>query len=400
MSIPTPLHSRTAALCLTNEWRDWSGYLSAISYQPSHEAEYYAVRNAAGLIDVSPLYKYEVSGPDAERLLNRVMTRDLAKSKVGQVMYSPWCDEDGKVIDDGTISKLSPTHFRVTAADPSSRWFQDVGHGLDAEVRDVSTSLAALALQGPNSKVILKAIFPKATLDSLPYYFLLQTEFEGKPLTITRTGYTGDLGYEMWVEPDLAGKLWDRLSEVGHGYGLMPVGLAALDMLRVEAGLLLIEVDYTSTLHARIASQKSSPFEIGLGWAVALNKADFIGKRALANEKKRGAARGFVGLEVEWTELEKLFGKVNLPPQVAGRASRIPVPLYANGRHVGQATSLVFSPILKRYIALATVQSASTEVGTELEIEVTVEYERRRAPARVVRPPFYDPPLKKAVQSA
>ncbi|MEX1143530.1 MAG: aminomethyltransferase family protein [Anaerolineales bacterium] len=397
MPIPTPLHSRTALLCETSEWRDWSGYLAAIAYQPSHEVEYFAVRNAAGLLDVSPLYKYEVTGPDALRLVNRVMTRDLAKCRVGQVMYSPWCDEHGQVIDDGTISRLGPTHFRITAADPSLRWFQDVGYGLDAQVHDVSTDLAALALQGPSSRVILQRIFQLPELDPLPYYHLVQTRFENEPLTITRTGYTGDLGFELWVRPEKAPNLWDRLMETGQKYGLLPIGLAALDMLRVEAGLLLIEVDYTSTLHARIPQQRSSPYEIGLGWAVNLSKADFIGLPALLREKKRGPQRSFVGLEVEWSELEKLYGAVNLPPQVAGRASRIPVPLYSNGRHIGQATSLVFSPILKKYLALATVRTDTLKLGSQIEIEVTVEYERRRASAKVSRLPFFDPPRKKAV---
>ncbi|HKY78453.1 MAG TPA: aminomethyltransferase family protein [Anaerolineales bacterium] len=397
MPIPTPFHSRTALLCQTNEWRDWSGYLSAVTYRPSHEAEYFAVRNAAGLLDVSPLYKYEVTGPDAQRLVNRVMTRDLAKCRVGQVMYSPWCDEQGKAIDDGTISRLGETQFRITAADPSLRWFQDVGYGMDVEVRDISTSLAALALQGPSSRAILQNTFKIPELDTLPYYHLLQTEFEKKSLTITRTGYTGDLGYELWVTPEDAPLLWDRLIETGRNYGLLPIGLAALDMLRVEAGLLLIEVDYTSSLHARIPQQRSSPYEIGLGWAVNLSKADFIGKQALLKEKKRGSPRSFVGLEVEWMELEALFGKVNLPPQVAGRASRNPVPLYSNGRHIGQATSLVFSPILKKYLALGTLGTEYLKRGSEIEIEVTVEYQRRRAPAQVSRLPFFDPPRKKAV---
>lgn len=397
MPIPTPLHSRTAPLSTTQEWRDWSGYLSAITYQPSHEVEYYAVRNAAGLLDVSPLYKYEVSGPAALRLLDRVMTRDIGKCKVGQVMYSPWCDADGKTIDDGTIARLGEEHFRLTAADPSLRWFQDVGYNMDAEVREMSTELAALALQGPNSRAILKQMFPSVNLDGMRYYHLAQTKFEEQPLTITRTGYTGDLGYELWIAAEQGPKLWDRLMEVGAGYGIMPVGLAALDVLRVEAGLLLIEVDYTSTQHARIDMQKSSPFEIGLGWAVDLDKEDFIGKLALQAEKKTGAPRSFVGLEVDWHDLERLFGDVNLPPQVAGRASRTPVPLYAGGEHVGQATSMVFSPILKKYVALATVQSDYAKRGQELEFEITAEYVRQRAAAKVSKLPFYEPPQKKSV---
>lgn len=397
MPIPTPLHSRTAALCTTQEWRDWSGYLSAVTYGPSHELEYYAVRNAAGLLDVSPLYKYEIRGADALRLVDRLVTRDVSKCRVGQVIYTPWCDEDGKVIDDGTLARLGSQHFRLTAADPSLRWLQDVGYGLEVELGDVSTQIAALALQGPNSCAILQSLFPAAKLSSLRYYHLLQAEFNGAPLTITRTGYTGDLGYELWLAPEHAPALWDRLMETGRGYGILPLGLAALDILRVEAGLLLIEVDYTSTLHARIPEQKSSPYEIGLGWAVELGKADFIGRRALQAEHAAGAPRSLVGLEVSWRDLEALFGEANLPPQVAGRASRTPVPVYAGGEHIGQATSMVFSPILKKYIALATVRSGYAQVGEELEFEITVEYVRQRARAIVGKTPFYNPPQKRAL---
>ncbi|MBX3046194.1 MAG: aminomethyltransferase family protein [Anaerolineales bacterium] len=436
MPIPSPLYSRTAALCTSQEWRDWSGYFSAITYGPSYEVEYYAVRNAAGLMDASPLYKYEILGADAERLLDRMVTRNVAKSRVGQVLYTPWCDEDGKVIDDGTLARLGPQHFRLTAADPSLRWLQDVGYGLDVELRDVSTELAALALQGPNSYAILQSLLPKTKLGGLRYYNLLQTEFNRAPLTITRTGYTGDLGYELWIAPEHAPALWDSIMETGAGYGILPLGLAALDILRVEAGLLLIEVDYSSTLHARITEQQSSPYEIGLGWAVDLDKADFIGKQALQQEaslrgelhavqptkqppsqnseaqsdrgllrsrysvahpSQRQSGRSLVGLEVNWYDLERLFGEANLPPQVAGRASRTAVPVYAGEEHVGQATSMVFSPILKKYIALATVRSEHAALGSQLEFEITVEYVRKRANATVTKIPFYNPAQKRAL---
>ncbi len=397
MPIPSPLYSRTAALCTTQEWRDWSGYFSAITYGPSHEVEYYAVRNAAGLMDASPLYKYEIRGNDAERLLDRMVTRNVAKSRVGQVLYTPWCDEDGKVIDDGTLARLGKNHFRLTAADPSLRWLQDVGYGLDVKLRDVSTELAALALQGPNSYPILKSLVSNLKLETLRYYNLLQTEFNGAPLTITRTGYTGDLGYELWIAAEHAAALWDGVMQAGSGYGIMPLGLAALDILRVEAGLLLIEVDYSSTLHARIPEQQSSPYEIGLGWAVDLDKDDFIGKQALQAEYAAGTPRSLVGLEVDWHDLERLFGEANLPPQVAGRASRTAVPVYAGGVYVGQATSMVFSPILKKYIALATVRSEYAALGTPLEFEITVEYERKRAGATVSKMPFYNPAQKRAL---
>ncbi len=397
MPIPTAFHSRAAALCQTQEWRDWSGYLSAISYQPSHEFEYYAVRNAAGLIDVSPLYKYEISGPDASRLVDRIITRDVSQCAVGQVLYTPWCDENGKVIDDGTVTRLEAQRFRITAADPSLRWFQDSGFGLDTEVRDVSRELAALAIQGPSSRAVLQACLKEIDLDRLPYYHAAEAKLGEIPLTVTRTGYTGDLGYELWIAAEHAEMVWDRLMEAGAGYGLQPVGLAALDMLRVEAGLLLIDVDYSSVRSAHIESQTSSPYELGLGWAVDLEGADFVGKRALLGEKERGAPRSFVGLRVPWADLERLFGAMDLPPQVAGRASRSALPLYVGRRHVGQATSMLFSPILKEYIALATVDSRYARRGQTLEIEITVEYKRQRANATVSKLPFYNPPWKKAV---
>jgi aminomethyltransferase len=395
MPIPSPFHSRTAKLCTTQEWRDWSGYLIPITFGPSHEHEYYAVRNAAGLLDVSPLFKYEIEGPDALRLVNRIMTRDISKCNVGQVMYSPWCDDDGKVIDDGTVSRLKEDHFRITAADPSLRWFQDAGDGMDAQIRDVSRELAALALQGPNARAILKGVAEEPGLDALKYYWLTEAKIGRIPATITRTGYTGDLGYELWINPNQAERLWDRLMEAGEGYGIAPLGLAALDILRIEAGLLLIEVDYISAQKAVIESQKSSPYEIGLGWTVALDKPEFIGQTALREENVRGAKWSFVGLEAKWDELENLFTEKDLAPQVAGRASRASVPIYKQGRQVGQATSVTFSPILKKYIALATIESSYAAFGSLVDLEITVEYERRRVPAKVRKLPFYNPKHKR-----
>jgi aminomethyltransferase len=312
------------------------------------------------------------------------------------VIYTPWCDEAGMVIDDGTVSRLGETHFRITAADPSLRWFQDVGYGLDIQVVDVSRDLAALALQGPNSRSILKETITGLDLDQLPYFHLMQAEMDGFPITVTRTGYTGDLGYELWVQSRLAEPLWDGLLKAGAKYGMMPAGMVALDMARIEAGLLLIEVDYISAQRALIEAQKSSPYEIGLGWAVKLDGADFIGRRALIEENKRPPIWRFVGLELEWDDLERLYGEVNLPPQVARRASRAAVPVYQEGRQVGQMTSHTFSPILKKYVGIGTVSADCADTGTRLEVEVTVEYSRKQAAATVVKTPFFDPPRKRA----
>jgi aminomethyltransferase len=395
MPIPTPFHSRTSALGENYEWRDWSGYLAASLYEPSHEREYYAVRSSAALFDITPLFKYEVGGPDALRLVDRVMTRNIANCAVGQVMYSPWCDEAGKIIDDGTIACLGENRFRITSADPNLPWFQDCGFGMEATVADVSTDLAALALQGPNSRRILKAVVTGADLDNLKYFHVTEAKVDGLPITITRTGYTGDLGYELWIAAEYAERLWDILMDRGAGYGLTPAGLVALDIVRIEAGLLLIEVDYISAHKALIEAQKSSPFEMGLGWTVALDKVDFVGRRALLAEKETGSRWQFVGLEVDWLSLEKLYGAVDLTPQVAGRASRAAVPIYKNGRQIGQATSHTFSPVLKKYIALASVESRYASRGSQVEIETTVEYSREKAVATIVKTPFFNPRRKR-----
>jgi aminomethyltransferase len=254
----TPFHPRTATLCEAQNWRRWAGHIVAGSYELLHDREYWAIRSAAALIDVSPLFKYSITGPDAARLLNRVVTRDVSRCAVGQVMYTPWCDEAGKVIDDGTVSRLGESAFRLTAADPNLRWLHENAFGLNVQMEDVSAHIAALALQGPNSREILKQVVD-APLDGLKYYRLTPARIRGLPVTISRTGYTGDLGYEIWAEAQHAEPLWDTLVEAGGPYGITPAGMLALDVARVEAGLLLIEVDYVSSRHALIEAQKSSP---------------------------------------------------------------------------------------------------------------------------------------------
>ena len=398
MPLPTPFHTRTSAACESCEWRNWSGFLSAGIYEMSHDREYYAIRNSAALIDVSPLYKYEVAGPDAARLVDRVITRDVTKQRIGQVYYTPWCDVDGKVIDDGTVSRLDTNHFRITSADPNGRWFQDVGYGLNATVTNVTDDLAALAVQGPLSRAILEQVVSGVDFGKLAYFHLARGEVDGFPVTVTRTGYTGDLGYELWVRPEYAERLWDCLVERGSGYGVLPAGIMALDIARIEAGLIMIAVDYVSSDHAVIESQKSSPFEIGLGWAVSKGKGDFIGHRALKAEREKGSTWGFVGVQYDWNALERLFAEEDLPPHVAGRASRSAVPVYEAGnssRHIGQITSHTFSPILKQYIGIGTLLNPHARLGEYVDVEVTVEFKRKLCPATVVETPFFDPPRKK-----
>ena len=395
MPQPTPFHSRTSALCQSHEWRDWAGWLAASTYEHSHDREYYAIRNAVALIDVSPLFKYEVRGPDAVRLVNRVMTRDISKCRLGRVMYTPWCDDDGKMIEDGTVARLAEEHLRVTAAERSLRWFEDCGYGLKATVEETTQELAALAVQGPNSRALLQELMPQAGLEKLGYFRLTQTRIDGFDVTVTRTGYTGDLGYELWTPAKNASRLWDILMERGYGYGAAPTGIVALDIARIEAGLLLIDVDFFSSFKTLIEAQQSSPLELGLGWAVRFDKGDYVGRQALLNEREKGSEWALMGVEVDWTHLERLFGAVGLPPRVAGRASRSALPLYKEGEQIGQVTSHTFSPILKKYIGLASLQSRQARPGNRVEMEVTIEYARQRVRATLVKTPFFDPKRKR-----
>ena len=393
MPIGTPVHERTFALCESLNYREWSGYYTVSSYESHHEHEYNAIRNAAALIDVSPLFKYMVTGPDAARLVDRLITRDVSKMSVGQVYYTPWCDEHGKVIDDGTVSRLGEQAFRWTAADPSLRWFRQNATGMNVRVVDVSEDVAALALQGPTSARILRAV-AKADIDRLKYFRITNGTIAGVDVDISRTGYTGDLGYEIWMPADRAVAVWDALMQGGKPFDIKPAGMLALDVARIEAGLLLIEVDFFSSRRAMIAPQMYTPYELGMGRLVSPGKGRFIGQRALRDEQKNGHARQIVGLEIDWNEVEKLYDAAGLAPAVSATASRVPVPVYRNGRQIGKATSTTWSPVLKRMIALATVNRPYYAEGTDLQIEMTVEAVRHRVGAKVGKTPFFNPSRK------
>jgi aminomethyltransferase len=391
----TPFHERTSKLSLPQNWRRWAGYIVAGSYDLVLDREYWAIRDAAALIDITPLMKYIIEGPDAAKLLHRMTPRDVLKMAVGQVYYTGWCDDDGKLLDDGTISRLSETKFRLTSAEPSLRWLSMNAVGMDVTVTEVTDQVAALSLQGPKSRTILNKVCAKS-LDKLKFFRLVETKLAGVPVTISRTGYTGDLGYEIWMPAAKALIVWDALIDAGRDYGIVPCGILAMDMARVEAGLFMIDVDYTATNHAWIAGQKSTPFEMGLGWTVALDKTGyFVGRRALELEHKEGSAWKLVGLEVDWVGLEKLFASVGLPPQIPGMAIRASLPVMHEGEQIGYASTSTWSPVLKKYIALAHLQRPYYEPGTRVAMEVTVEHHRLHAPATVVKTPFYEPEWKK-----
>jgi len=396
MPIGTALHPRTFALCESLNYREWSGYYAVSSYEPHHEHEYNAIRNAAALIDISPLFKYRLTGKDATRLVDRIITRDMNKVTVGQVIYTPWCDEHGKVIDDGTVSRLEENTYRWTAADPSLRWFSQNAYGMQVDIEDISESVAALALQGPTSGRLLRQVVEDCSIENLKYFRVTKGKIAGVPVEISRTGYTGDLGYEIWIASEQAINIWDALMEAGRAFDIHPAGMLALDVARVEAGLLLIDVDFNSSKKALVEEQKYSPFEMGLTRLVNLDKKRFVGQSALIAEKRSGSPREIVGLEIDWPQVERLYENVGLPPAVSPAASRVAVPVFKDSAQVGKATTSTWSPTLKKMIALATIKREFTKPGTKVQFEITVEAVRHRVGATVVKTPFFNPKRKTA----
>jgi len=390
MSVGTAFHPRTSPLNRKMQWREWSGYFASSVYADAHDIEYNAIREAAALIDVSPLYKYLVSGPDAQRLVDRIVTRDATKLSVGGVIYTSWCDEHGKVVDDGTIHRLDERLYRWTAADPQLRWLRQNGAGLDATITEETEATAALALQGPLSRDVLEAATGES-FDDLRYFRRRASKVGKVKVDVSRTGYTGDLGYELWIPTEGAVKVWDALMAAGAAYGIRPAGMLALDVVRLEAGLILIEVDYTSARHAMNPEQNYSPGEVGLGRLVNFDKGDFVGRLALEREARAGGPeRRLVGLQLDWYDIEGLYDAQGLPPAISPAVDRSPVPVFAGGRQVGRATSHGWSPILKQAIALASVPPAHEEVGSKLAVEWSVEGRRGRVGATVVELPFLD----------
>jgi aminomethyltransferase len=324
------------------------------------------------------------------------MTRDAAKCAVGQALYGCLCEHDGAVIQDGTVFRLAEDHFRFNLADPSYRWLKLNALGLDVSIQEVSEQIAGLALQGPNALKILQRIVD-GELGKLRFFRLTAAKIHDIPVVVSRTGYTGDLGYEIWLGSEHAERVWDILVGTGKDFGIKPTGLLALDVARLEAGFILLEVDYIGAEKAMIASQRYSPFEIGLGWTVDLKKDHFIGVNALRKLNEEGPSRQIVGLEVSLEDYEYLYQQVGLPPQYPLAAWRGSVPIYKDDRQVGHATTGAWSPILKRYISLATVEKAFIQPESRLDIEVTIEHARKTANATVVKLPFFDPPRKRAL---
>jgi len=393
MPIGTAVHERTFPLCHSLNYREWSGFYAVSVYETHHEHEYNAIRNAAALIDVTPLYKYLITGRDATRFVNRVIARDINKVNVNQVIYCCWCDEEGKVIDDGTITRLEENCYRWTAADPNLRWFRQNAIGFAVQIEDITEQLAALALQGPTSGKLLRSV-AEADITNLKYFRKTTGNIAGVQVDISRTGYTGDLGYEIWIPWQDAVKVWDALMQAGRRFDIHPTGMLALDVARIEAGLILTDVDYISSKKALIPSQKYTPAEIGLGKLVHYEKENFIGRQALLEEKQSGTKRLLMGLEIDWDEVVSLFDRVGLAPQAPTIASRVHVPVYRGRDQIGKVTSTTWSPLLKRLIALASLEPQHAVPGTHVQMEMTVEAVRHKVGATVRPLPFFNPPRK------
>lgn len=395
MPIGTPFHEQTSQFCSSLSYKEWAGFYAVKYFESCQEPEYFALRHSAGIIDVSPLFKYDFTGPDASAFLARMLSKDVSQLNEGQVTYLCWCDEDGYVVDDGTVTRIGPHHFRLTAADPSYSWFSRYQRGYDVKIEDISDDWGILSVQGPTSRDYINALVAD-DISGLKFFRTVQTKIDGVSVWVSRTGYTGDLGYEIWVEKKDADKVYQKMMKERLPFRARPVGLDAMDMARVEAGFIMNGVDYYSSIHCMIDARKSTPYELGLGWTVQLDRDRFVGQAALKKEKANGSRKVLVGLEMNWVELEEAFAQHGLPPEVVGHAWRDPLPIYNNaGQFVGQATSGTWSPVLKKNICIASVIPSCSKLGTELKWEVTVEFERQVVSAKVVKMPFFDPERKR-----
>ncbi|MEM7114834.1 MAG: aminomethyltransferase family protein [Chloroflexota bacterium] len=397
----TPFYPRTGPLNETMLWEHWAGYLVAQKYQYSETFEYYAIRNSVGLFDTSPLFKYRIKGADATKFLCGVLARDIRTCPVGKAQYTIWCDDDGWIIEDAVVLHVAEDEYLLTAAEPNLRYFQRlVGYGQDVTITDISEDYGLLALQGPHSLNILKQL--SKAVEKLGYFELTETKIAKKKVLVSRTGYTGDLGYEVWVSKDDAVAVWDALMEAGAGYNITPFGQKVLHMARIDAGMVLIDIEYHTARHAWTDEQRSSPVELGFGWMFRkLGKGDdraFIGRRAIEKELAEKSSRWkLVGIEVDWSSYEQLYNGLGLIAPKDPTPIEEAMSLYNDQKEwQGHTTSYIFSTILKKHIAIAKVVPEMARVGTELQLELMINDRPRLVQARVAKMPFFNPARKVA----
>jgi aminomethyltransferase len=392
----TPFHERTSALNETGLWSHWAGHLAANRYQVSDKFEYFAVRNAAGIFDTSPLYKYRFAGRDAERFLAGILARDIRACPPRHAQYTTWLDDRGFVFEDGVIQRRGADEYLLTSAEPNFAYFADRVGRLQVTLEDVSLDIGALAVQGPRSRELLTGLVP--TVADLPFFGITTGEI-GRPVTVTRTGYTGDLGYEVWAQTPDALAVWDTLWEASDGHGVLPYGLAALYMLRIEAGLLLLGKDFDSSRFAFNDAHRSTPLELGWSWmfkGLTDDDRPFIGRRALERELANKTSRWRMsGLVVDWEDYDRVYGEAGLiPPKEHAPVHEDWMVYDGDGSRVGYATSFMYSPALQRHIALARVRPDLAAVGTRVHLEFTVDHHYEKVAAHVARLPLFNPQRK------
>ena len=399
MILTSPFHARTSALNETGLWSHWSGHLAADRYQMSDKFEYFAVRNSAGIFDSSPLYKYRIHGPDAERFLAGVLARDIRACPPGHAQYTAWCDDRGFVVEDGVVLRHARDEFLLTAAEPNLAYFADLIGRDDVRIEEVSHDYGVIAVQGPRSRDLLASLVPGVA--TIPYFGLTTGRIAGSAVTVSRTGYSGDLGFEVWVESADALKVWDALWASVAGYGVLPFGLAALYMLRIEAGLLLLDVDFSSSRFAWTDEDRSTPIELGLGWMfrdLATDDRVFIGRRALERELADATSRWrMTGLVLDWRDYDRIYGAAGLIPPKDHTPVQEELFVYDDTiRQVGYATSFMYSPMLQRHIAMARVRPDLAKPGTSVRLEVDVNHRYEYVKATTGRLPLYNPSRKTA----
>ena len=395
----TPFHDRTSAANTSGLWEHWSGYLVAQKYQLSEKFEYFAIRNSAGLFDSSPLFKYRIHGPDAEAFLAGALARDIRTCIVGHGQYTAWLDDRGFVVEDGVVFRTAEDDYLLTCAEPNLAYFQALVGRRRVVLEDVSEDSAVLSIQGPKSRDILGSIAPQ--ICDLPYFGLTRAKVGGTEVMVSRTGYTGDLGYELWIPADRAVAVWDAVSEASAGRGVIPFGMVALYMARIEAGLLLLEVDFDSSRFAWADANRSTLVELGLGWMVRDLAADdraFIGRAALERELRDKSSRWkLTGLVLDWQDYDRHYDAAGLIPPKDHTPIQDEYYVYDDdGTQLGYATSLMYSPMLQRHIALARVPLDRTTPGSRVKLELPVNHRYEYFDAAVNRLPLYNPDRRTA----
>ncbi len=401
----TAFHSRLEPLNRTKIWKHWSGYLVAPSYQSSVLNEYYAIRNAVSLLDTSPLFKYRVTGADAASLLGRLLARDIGSCRPGRAQYTVWCDERGFVLQDGVVMQVAEGQYWMTAAEPSLRYFRNVARHMglnDVRIEDISANYGILALQGPHALDVLNELTDAAA--RLKYFAVCQASVNDTPVVISRTGYTGDLGYELWVPASNAAGVWDGLMNAGAGFNITPIGTTALKMARVEAGLLLLGVDFHSARWAWVDAQRETPLELGWDWMfrqLARDDRDFIGRAAIESEIRQKSSRWTtVGLAVDWHDYERIYRAAGIRPPKHELYRETTMSIYRRGDrpwdYAGYASSFLFSSLLQKPLAIAKLPLDLAQAGMEVDLEIPVIRQPMNVLAHVQPLPFFDPPRKAA----